>query len=274
MFSTTQTHFEHIANHVTEPTGRNRILSYVWLMKDEPPKKHNLKARNSAFENPMPNKYINNISSVAYKNFDTTIIIWVELNALNEKQKRFLEWFRAQYQNIEIRDINDVERYKENIYRAREVHKIPTADPFWQKVDYTRLLVLDHLLEVGAAEEVFYSDTDIIDPPLSSEKTHAFLDQFGLVFAKCEGRKAGAYLENQFMGFRAEGRSFLTGLIHATRVGIEEKGYNGWTPLCQYVRQNFSAVDNTLDCVTVRTREMAVPESVAKFIDYPLMLRR
>ncbi len=237
-----------------------RILNYIWLSQ----RKADDADDKEASQNPMPKKYTDNLINMANNYPTIEIQLWVDIALLNSAQSRFLEELSSANPNLAIMDLNTITAYQQDAL-FQKIEKLPhdEGDPIWQKVDYARVVVLHHQLTTDDADEVFYSDLDVIDPGITSPMIQTILNNHGMIFAKCNRNRLDQpyYLENQFMGFRHNSVAFLADeLLPGVRQGIA-KGQNGWSPLCRCVRQRFYN-DQLLDNVTIKTAELPGPNSV------------
>ena len=241
---------------------KHRIINYIWINKEKAEEDGS-----SGPTNPMPNKYTDNVAKIAGIYNQDEIRLWVDDTLLSESQRNFLRGTSERKPNLTINDLNEIPAYKnEDLFRKVEREPHDEYDPIWQKVDYARVVVLEHLLETSDADEVFYLDLDIIDPRLDSPPVQNILDKHSMVFAKCDrnGRNEVAYLENQFMGFRngVSAKEFVSQVLMPTVRSDIEEGRHGWRPFCRCVRERFSGVDSSLNSVTIKTTELGGPNSM------------
>ncbi len=238
-----------------------QVLNYIWISKE----KQEETANPEEPENPMMEKYSNNVSCISNANPDVDVLLWVDNHLLNSSQRIFLENLSSAHPNLSVRDLNEIPKYREDpIFSKSERLPHDECEPIWQKVDFARVVVLDHVLATEDAAEVYYSDLDIVDPHIASDAVQSILNNHGMVFAKCDrnGRNEVAYLENQFMGFRRKAADFVSDrLLPVVKEEIDQ-GKNGWPPLCRCVRERFSGINRSLNTVTVKTRELAGPNSM------------
>jgi len=238
-----------------------RILNYIWISKE----KQEETVSPEEPENPIHEKYSRNVTYFTKANPDVQVLLWTDNKLLNSSQRVFFDNLSSSCPNLSIRDLNEIPRYQNDpIFRKTERLPHDECEPIWQRVDFARVVVLDHVLTNEVADEVYYSDLDIVDPQISSDTVQSILNRHGMVFAKCDrnGRNKAAYLENQFMGFRKEAADFVYDrLLPVTKEEIEQ-GKNGWPPLCRCVKERFSEIDRTLDSVTIKTQELAGPNSM------------
>lgn len=238
-----------------------QVLNYIWVSKEKQEETENPEEP----ENPMQEKYSNNVSYISKANPDVEVLLWVDNRLLNSSQRVFLDDLSSAHPNLSVRDLNEIPRYQEDpIFSKTKRLPHDECEPIWQKVDFARVVVLDHVLANEDADEVYYSDLDIVDPHIASDAVQSVLNNHGMVFAKCDrnGRNEVAYLENQFMGFRRKAADFVSDrLLPVVKEEIDQ-GKNGWPPLCRCVRERFSEIDRSLDTVTVKTQELAGPNSM------------
>ncbi len=198
------------------------VLNYVWI-----PNKDYYDSSLFESRSPIPAEYLNNAVRVARDHPDMTVWIWCDYELLREDEKAFLGNLRGLPENIHFKDMNDIVAYREEKKKKKKGVKTGQKSSAWKKVDLARLLVLEHVFKRTGANEVFYSDLDVINPAFESEH----LKKRGIVFC-CydhDGHERRKFLENGFLGLHRKWADFLSkNFIPETRKGYQEGQKDGW----------------------------------------------
>lgn len=192
---------------------KRSILNYVWINK--------LKQKRGDRANPIPEAYCVNAAGIARQYPDVKTIIWVDEKLLSAGSKKavYARFAAENLPNLSVVNVRSIPSYAgDKIFDDLEFVE-RTQDTLWKRVDRARLLVLEHVLETGMADEAFYSDFDIIDPQLKGRRLRRIFNEHGLVFGKIPmpppNHDTG--LENGFIGFKPAQMPFLKKLIAENR---------------------------------------------------------
>lgn len=193
-----------------------RILNYVWInvCHDDIIERDELCS--------VPLHFFDRAYENARRHPDVDVNIWVDYALLDDASRFFVDSYGyfADTPNVKLQNLRDIPAYAQS-----PLFKINMEHPIWCRVDYARLLVLQHCLETKAAEDVFYSDFDVADVALDHPYLKRCIDRFGCIMGKSQ------VLENGFMGFRRETKaaSFLKDtLIPATLDVTAQGAENGY----------------------------------------------
>lgn len=221
-----------------------RLLNYVWINN-----KFYYDPAEFPSGSPIPTAFLNNAFWVAGTNPSIETNIWCDFAKMSAKRRQFLERNMPDCPNLVLRDLNEIEAYKTfKDFERREVgpngklnDDVEHEDRIWRKVDMARLLVLDHTLSSPDVDEAYYSDFDIIAPPLEDKKLRTVVRENGVVLGlyQPEGdSRKGAYVENSFMGFSRAGRELLQeDLLSQTRAHYAVGDWNGWVAFLDCVEK-------------------------------------
>lgn len=238
------------------PTPVRPILNYIWIAKD-----------GTKEGRVIPGHYLANVVRLASAHPSHDVLLWADETLLTPEEWDDLQAALMPLPNARLRSLNEIYDYAEDeLFRKFHWRPIDQTTPIAQKSDYARMIVLNHLFLTTDADTVLYSDVDIVDPQLDSERVAAILDEHGFVGAKCNlnGRHKTWFLENQFFGLRRREFPFLNeALMPVTRLAIAE-GINGWRPYCRLVGERFGEADPSLDHICIRTTELPKPEALKR----------
>lgn len=234
------------------PINHSNAINFIWLRNKTQPK--------GDMSDPLPEKYTRNLLETAHRNPDASVFLWTDENNWNKGTQQKLADLcnKKELPNLSLRSLRDIHEYTTSpVFAKTRKGFYDHTDPIWQKVDYARVMVLNHLLETTDAEQVFYADIDLIAPPISSPEVQDIMQRHGMVFTRNPQQSPGSgFLENGFMGFGRENADFVYGeLVPMTRNAISN-GMDGWHPMCQAAREKLGGGPGWLDAVTIRTIEI------------------
>ena len=139
---------------------------------------------------------------------ETAFNIWVDYKLLDCSTRFFIESHDHinSPDNVQLRDLNDIPTYAENAHFSPE-----GGTDIWARVDYARLLVLEHCLKTTDVDVAFYSDFDTRDVSIENKEALKSLHKYGVVLGsviKDDGGKG--MVENGYFGLCKEtGEHFL-----------------------------------------------------------------
>lgn len=168
----------------------------------------------------------------AYKNArqypDTPVSIWVDYRLLDDMSRFFMESHVGIFApaNVRLRDLNEIPAYAQSpVFAVRD-----PMPPIWPRVDFARLLVLEHALEHDDQRHACYADFDVEDAKMRSPVAARAMERYGMFFGRVN--KYFGILENGYMMFsKDKGLDFLREhLIPPTREDAENND-NGYVAL-------------------------------------------
>ncbi|MDD4616995.1 MAG: hypothetical protein PHW76_07795 [Alphaproteobacteria bacterium] len=209
-----------------------KVLNYIWLLGD----KKYYDPKNFASESYIPAEYLNNVISTAKINPNVKVYLWLDFKQLSRKDITFLAKLNKNTpDNLIFKDLNVVKAYREE-----PILHDPSAG-IWKKVNYSRLIVADHVLKAPKVEQVFYSDLDLILGKISSTRIQKKMRK-GYVFCWTTFSDTGTkYFENGFFGFDKLRASVLRDkFIPATLEAMRQTSYrNEWPTFRRCTRNLF-----------------------------------
>lgn len=184
-----------------------KIVNYVWINKSIFPPK------DTADKPPLCGIKLHEVEralSNAQKYPDAQFKIWVDWRYLDIMSRFLLESqvYFSGCGNFQIHSLEKIPQYAMNT-----IFKPNSGIKLLAKVDYARLLVLDHVLESNQDAFVYYSDMDCEDVMLNDSKCQESMKRDGTVMANVKNM----YYENGFFGFTKKGQYFLNTLKTETK---------------------------------------------------------
>lgn len=188
---------------------RPSVVNYVWVNQTI--------QTDQDLENPIPQLYLDNMLEVKRQNPDLNVYLWIDRSLLTKQQTDYLEaQIKEDETKIKIWDLrSEIDGYRNSelfshaAFQAEaeklaedKKNGVKTERPLiWRQVDLARVLVMDHVLETGQQENVFYADMDLKPekPNLKSAELHNILNEHGAVLGKCDIHH---HVENGFIGVR------------------------------------------------------------------------
>lgn len=210
--------------------------------------------------------HLQNLRDIRKKNPDLDINLWIDICGDVGNDQAFRTTFQTTsgLSGLAVRDLRDISSYQSNsLFVQNSVNPQAAHDVLWQQVDLAKLLVVEHALNSGD-DPAFFSDMDIVNPPVNFDAVKQSLNKHGMIFGVFPFAGSGQ-LENQFFGFANKQRPFLSDvLIPETRNDIERKNMNGWevfreTVLKQFRGRSLEGIDFTVDAYQIENRTSSTP---------------
>jgi len=199
------------------------LLNYAWIGNKDYYCSEKFRSRS-----PIPAEFLNNVDQVAQKLSDITIWIWCDDAELTRRGKEVLLAFKQRHPNLHLKNLNNVPTYRENPV-FEKIQKEPQAVKIWHKVDLLRLLVLAHVFKTTDVTWAFYSDFDVADPEIHSQRTRLILDKHSLLLNNSCVTPEETFIENNFMGFhRAISDEITQRFIPETVASFSRNKFSGW----------------------------------------------
>ena len=215
--------------HFDRPAGGLDVLvNYVWL-NAEPD------VPDRVAESSVPLRYLDEAYANARRYPAVRFKIWFDESMLDARTRRCVGDHRQRRApaNIAFSDLNQIPAF-----RAEPIFADAARTDIWARVDYARLLVLDHALASEPETYVVYADFDI--PRLHLRAARKKMEAHGVVLVTggairhwppCLNRRR-ADLQNSYLGFQKaqDGPEKLAALLRVTRVAALA-GQNGFAAL-------------------------------------------
>jgi len=205
------------------PVVRRRMLNYVWInvCHDDIIERDELCS--------VPLHYFDMAYDNARRYPNVEVNIWVDYALLDGPSRFFVDSYGycADTPNVKLRNLRDIPAYAQT-----PMFDVDSERPIWCRVDYARLLVLQHCLNTEAADDIFYSDFDVADVALNHPNLRRCMDRYGCIMGKSD------ILENGFLGFRRETKAenFLKETLLPKTLDVTSEGAeNGYSAF----RRNF-----------------------------------
>jgi len=207
--------------HAFSTSGNNtprRILNYVWI-NDKPDNIDMLRDDLCS----VPLHYFDRAFKNARDYPDVDVNIWVDYAMLDGYSRLFVDSYTLMQEmpNVRLHNLRDIPTYVQTpMFDTSGQH------PIWSRVDYARLLVLEHCLGNMPARDVFYADFDVQNVKLDQKNLKDCMNHYGCIIGRAD------IIENSFFGFRkgTKAEDFLVSTLlpetlEATRKGTEN-GYS------------------------------------------------
>lgn len=200
--------------HLTDPMFEkahalrtDRCVNYVWLNKEC------LKGRPS--EDVMcgvPLSYLDRAYANARCYPDTQFMVWLDYDLFDDSTKFFLEThaYLSAPANTKFMNLRNIDAYKECVY-----YQHGSKAHIHNKVDLSRIIVLEHVKRTMEYDAAFYADFDVENVQLNREETLALMEKNGIVFGKLpKGEQITHYFRNNlhpgYIGVNDKGGQYLT----------------------------------------------------------------
>ena len=229
----------------------SRVLNYVWINVEK------FEPREGGPTVGLPH-YINIAIENALRYPETQTNIWMDFNLLDQGS---IDAARSLVSGAKIRicNLQDIKAYKDRsgqggIFDAERELSDDAARSIssgggkniWGRVDFAKILVLEHCLEATDAEEIFYSDFDVLDVSVDKPEITSRLKNHGIMAAwvgKYEYGQTGR-LENGYIAIGREqlDRALFKKIIERTEEEAQQglDGHDGLErPLIAWAREKY-----------------------------------
>jgi hypothetical protein len=172
----------------------------------------------------VPLHYLDKAIANARKYPEAQFNIWIDKSLLDPMSQFFVASHLniANVPNLRLRSLGEVPAY-----HAYRIFRQCNESTIKARVDFARLLVLEHEFETTDAARIFYADFDIEDVKINSQPIRQRMDDLGMVF----GATYKLPVENSYMGFtRPNCETFLADLLSSSE-DAAMKGEPCWKPL-------------------------------------------
>lgn len=208
---------------VTSDSEISQVYNLLWL---SPRFAHE---RGPQYYDPIPEKTIANILSIAKNNSTVDVKLWVDSLRLSEQQMHFLkEMCNSASGNLGICDLRCIPEYgRTPLFNESDTSSNWRADKhtvIWRQVDTAKFLISLQ----GNYDQSFYSDSDITNLAIGSPEVQGKIIKHGIIISGGLNGDGSVWFENQMFGFNRRWRSFFRGLYQKTIQDVGEYRENGW----------------------------------------------
>jgi hypothetical protein len=213
--------------------GDDCLVNYVWINME--PDRADRKAKCSVSLKHLDRAYMN-----ARYYPDARFKIWVDFRFLDERSRTCLREHAQRFApaNAALCDLNDIAPYHNDKLFAPDGAALKSV---WPRVDYARLIVLEHVLKTEPQRYALYADFDVTDVRLRAAVEK--MEQYGTALAttgasRFFGGRLNIFegmLENGYYAFRkgSEAEKLLKSLRRKTgrAAGVGQNGFGPFTEL-------------------------------------------
>lgn len=238
-----------------------RVLNYVWINVEK------FEPREGGPTTGLPH-YINIAIENALRYPETQTNIWMDFNLLDQGS---IDAARSLVSDAKIKicNLQDIKAYKDRSEpggvfdperQLSEDSEMSISSGrrknIWGRVDFAKILVLEHCLKETDAEEIFYSDFDVPDVSVDIPEVTSRLRNHGIMTAWVGEYEYGqtGRLENGYIAIGREklDRALFNKIIERTEEEVQQglDGYDGLErPLMDWAREKYPWTKWTGDTV-------------------------
>lgn len=150
--------------------------------------------------------------------------------------------------NVRLRDLNEIPSYRDTA-----IFHPPALRGIWVRADLARLLAMEHCFDESGEEAVIYSDFDVDDVRLDAGDMRRALRDQGIFVGSSKKNE----IENGYIALhRDKGREFLKKTLLPKSIDDAQRGYDGFSALCQSLIQWFDLARNGNDMPKIYARRL------------------
>ena len=183
-------------------------VNFIWIQAE---RLQDTEAQDT-LANPIPERLMENVAAFARDYPDVDVSVWVDLYGKGQHSSELTENLGSQVDlpNVRFRALDEIEKYKDSTVFDEAFDDWQGV--IWDKVDYARLVLMEHLVHTNAPDHAsIYSDMDV-DFSKNFELFVATLEHEGAAIG-LQFQHGDYGLENQIFGFSPKHKGFVSDVL-------------------------------------------------------------